>query len=188
MLLNGEGPIARFLRHTVDGHGGNSWCLFHMGEALLQDPWITALYRLPPSTDLMRVALEDGLLMSFLANLELAHDHTVELHCCEFSSVEDEIFDCLQHEFATIDRKQLSERFGYSERQLLRIIQRRTGLSFKAYLTQLRPDYVADMLVNSYYPIKTIMESAGYENNSGFYELFRSKFEMSPKDFRAKYR
>ncbi len=184
ILLEGDGPIATFLKHTVGAFGGNSWALFHMGEALLHDPWMQALYQPPLSNDPASFAMEDGLLMSFLANLSLSYGDCAELHLWQSPKVEDAIMECLRLEFATIERAELARRFGYSERQLLRIIQRRTGLSFREYLNELKLNYIADMLINTSYPITMILQSAGYDHNSTIYKLFRAKYNVSPKEFR----
>ena len=187
ILLEGDGALARFLRHTVDGYGGNSWALFHMGDALQQDPAMQWLYEHPADTaiDPTRAALEDGLLMSFFARMEMHCGESAQLHLWESPQVEDAIMECIHLEFATLERSELAKRFGYSERQLLRIVQRRTGMSFREYVTELKLNYIADMLIHTNYPIVRVLESAGYDHNNTIYKQFKNKFGMAPKEYRA---
>ena len=48
-------------------------------------------------------------------------------------------------------------------------------------------DYIADMLTSSQTPIKQIVESAGYTQNSYFFKMFRHTFDVTPAEFRDRH-
>ena len=184
-LCGGDGPMRAFFQHTADGNTGASWCLLHGGKELLRDGAMSLLCQISPGDTEIQINLENGLLMGFFEHMEQVSGIGTQMKIETYQDITDEILHCIQVEFASIDRKQLAARFSYSERQLLRIIQKKTGMTFKEYLTKVRMDYVAEQLAKSAFPILHILESTGYENSQGFYDQFHARFGMTPREYRA---
>lgn len=60
-----------------------------------------------------------------------------------------------------------------------------TGISFSQYLTQLRLNHGANLLLNTHLSITNIALACGFSNQSYFIKLFREKFHMTPSAFRS---
>ena len=154
-----------------------------MGEDLNRSVLMELLEDTPPRPDLDTILFENTLVLAFFSQLQYAD--TAELHLSDSSSQEQAMLDCLRREFSRVNRQELAARFSYSERQVLRIVQKHTGLSFQKYIKQLRLDYIANQLVASDAPILQIIESAGYSNNNIFYDHFYERFGQTPTQYRA---
>jgi AraC-like DNA-binding protein len=59
-----------------------------------------------------------------------------------------------------------------------------TGQTFTEYLSGIRCDKAAELLVNSERTILDIAVSCGFGNLSHFYHVFKKRFDMSPKRYR----
>ena len=86
--------------------------------------------------------------------------------------------------FQDLTRADLAKQFNYSERQVTRILQERTGMSFARFLSQTRMEYIANTLTTTDKPVRDIVESSGYVYCSHFYDLFHDQFGMSPTEYR----
>ncbi len=78
----------------------------------------------------------------------------------------------------------LSSFFGYSERQMTRILQEYTGKNFTEILKQIRVEKACELLRNPHIPIPEVAETVGYSNPSHFYSVFREKLHMTPAVYR----
>ena len=69
-----------------------------------------------------------------------------------------------------------------------RLFKIETGLSPKAFITKSRMDYAEYLLKNTNMTITKIAETVGYNSVCGFNKIFSSLLEMSPTDYRKKYK
>lgn len=72
-----------------------------------------------------------------------------------------------------------------SHEYLCRVFREQLKSTPTEYINQLRLNYAANYLVHSDVPILDVCMSAGFDNLSYFYHLFRQKYQMTPKRFRT---
>lgn len=186
MLTSARGSISDFFRRTYDGSIHQAYCLVHCSASLRSNPLMNLLYSRSPGKTPAEIVYEDSLLTAFLAQLQIAHADRIVTHIQTMDSAEDQVMNHLRHEFLHLSQTDLANRFSYSTRQILRIVQRHTGMSYQSYVSKLRMEYIADLLINSEFPVIQIIESAGYKNNQSFYQQFRQRFGLSPLQYREK--
>lgn len=84
--------------------------------------------------------------------------------------------------------EELSCRCGYSSDRLRLLFQQEFGISPQAYRNKRRMAIAADWLCNSDLRIKEISTRIGCKHVSHFCALFKQTFNMSPKQYTAKFR
>ena len=69
---------------------------------------------------------------------------------------------------------------------LFRSIKSKTGLTYSAYVQQIRLERAEHMLTASDRSIEEISEMAGYHNKGYFYKIFQEKYGMTPAKYRKR--
>lgn len=189
ILLTPELAISQFFRRTCRTQSSNSYLLLRTGRYVSGDNPLADMYQLRSRSDFHAVELRRILLLQMLLYLDerLRSSDSMEIILDEplpEAPLENQIIAYIRTHFDTVTRAELAEHFSYSERQITRMVKNETGLSFSDYQRKLRMDYIADMLTSSQTPIKQIVESAGYTQNSYFFKMFRQTFEVTPAEFR----
>lgn len=97
----------------------------------------------------------------------------------EFSA----IFSYIQTHYAHTSLPEVAVRFGYSERQVSRIVLKSTGKNFAQIITQLKMERAASLLKQREFTIQAIAESVGYSTVSSFYRTFIKYYNCTPRKF-----
>lgn len=79
---------------------------------------------------------------------------------------------------------QLSQKSGWSTRQLQRLFHKYTEQSFGSFLQQLRIKNSCEMLRNSNSKISTIANAVGYRNVDAFNSVFKKTVGLTPSRYR----
>jgi len=102
-----------------------------------------------------------------------------------FDKLEEYLAESRLWEDSEIDRETLAAQLGTNREYLIRAIAENTGMTFNAYINNLRLEYAGRLLMDeTETTIKNIYISAGFTNEATFYRLFKQKFGMNPKEFR----
>ncbi len=96
------------------------------------------------------------------------------------------ILKYIETHYNTLTLQELADFFNYSEKQLSRILKNYTGQTFSALVQNMRLSRAAELLKQPTLPISEIMETIGYSNTTHFYKIFKSKFGMTPAEYREK--
>ena len=96
----------------------------------------------------------------------------------------EEISDYIRAHFRDITIQDLVNEFHYQEDYFNRLIKRKTGLTYSAYLQQIRLERAEHLLVSTDKSIEAIADSVGYHNKGYFYKLFQEKYEETPASYR----
>lgn len=83
-----------------------------------------------------------------------------------------------------ISRSELEEKLNYSGSYINRIVKKFTGMSLFQYSMSFCLTAAADMLKNTEENISEIIETLHFTNQTHFYNLFKNKYGMSPKEYR----
>lgn len=89
-----------------------------------------------------------------------------------------------QENYQTVTIKELSSKFNYSERHILRIFKNYTGNSFQKMLQKIRMQHASIMLAQSTASIESIALAVGYPSVQNFRVIFKREFGMSPNEYR----
>ena len=73
---------------------------------------------------------------------------------------------------------------NYSHSRFLVLFKQYTGKKLIDFITDLRMDYAAKLLIQTDMSIISIAGAAGYDNQSFFTKKFKEKYSVTPKDFR----
>lgn len=86
----------------------------------------------------------------------------------------------------SLTREDLARQLGTNHTYLMEAVRNCTeNLSIREYLNQIRLRYASQLLTATpRLPIDNIWQDAGFSSRSGFYDTFRSKYGMSPGEYR----
>ena len=93
----------------------------------------------------------------------------------------------LDNPTANLSLEAVSEKFYYNKHYLCRIFKTATGISVGKYIASVRIQYAARFLRQGY----SVQESgvmAGFKNNSNFISTFHKVMDVSPGQYRQRYR
>ena len=93
----------------------------------------------------------------------------------------------LENPTANLSLEAVSELFYYNKHYLCRIFKTATGISVGKYIASVRIQYAASFLRQGY----SVQESgvmAGFKNNSNFISTFHKVMDVSPGQYRQRYR
>ena len=94
----------------------------------------------------------------------------------------------IRRHLATATVKSIALNMGISERTLLTLFQNLLGLRTTVYIHNLKTDMARHLLLCSQSEIKEIAEQLGYSDQFSFCKSFRKRFNLSPTQYRMKYR
>lgn len=97
----------------------------------------------------------------------------------EFSA----IFSYIQAHFADSTQSDVAEEFGYSERQINRIVKNCTGDSYAHLALRLRMEKAASLL-SSGADISAASAASGYSTLSSFYRAFTAYYSCTPAEYK----
>ena len=89
----------------------------------------------------------------------------------------------IQTNYRTVTLEDVSKKFGYSQRQIIRIIRSSTDKTFTQLLTQLRMEKAIKLLSGNL-TIEEIAVEIGYTSISGFYQAFSNYYGTTPGQWR----
>lgn len=69
---------------------------------------------------------------------------------------------------------------------LSKVFKDATGKNLSSYITDIRMEKAAELLVQTSLHVRDIMEMVGYQKSQYFGRLFREKYGMTPKEYRQK--
>jgi AraC-like DNA-binding protein len=100
------------------------------------------------------------------------------------SASPDEIIYYIKNNYATVSTAELSRRFGYSERQLYRMIRRVTGNTFQLLVMLERINHAKELLIDSSLSVDEISGVVGLKSRSYFCNMFKKQTNMTPLQYR----
>jgi transcriptional regulator GlxA family with amidase domain len=82
----------------------------------------------------------------------------------------------------------LAEHFHMSTRNLSRVFSKGTGVTLIAFLNDARIDAARRLLESTAFSIKEIASRCGFENGESLRRLFTRRIEISPQEYRQRFR
>lgn len=178
--------LYRFFSKVLYHYETNTYLLFHTGE----DGFLcSCVLNLVEGDDEQRPRRESfkktlvSLLFSYLldhyeqqvdvftdANMEKRHEIALMLRM-------------MQDRYADLTLPALSHAFGYSTRQMDRILLSYTGRSFQDNLQDIRMQMAKTLLKEDKLSVEAIAERLGYATASNFRKIFKKYYNLSPKQY-----
>lgn len=90
----------------------------------------------------------------------------------------------IEQQYRTATLTKICEELHQPIHQLSKLIKSNTGHNFTELLQRKRFNKAVELLCETDLPVNDIIVSVGYENNSYFHRVFKSRFGMTPKAFR----
>ncbi len=87
-----------------------------------------------------------------------------------------------------INLSSLANFFGYSERQITRILVNYTGENYQTIIRHMKMLHAAKALINNQASIDTIAAELGYGSQYGFRKAFINEFGISPSIYRSQHK
>ena len=81
----------------------------------------------------------------------------------------------------------LADRLHISRRQLVRVLQKHYGMSFRQKLIHTRMDYAAWLLRTTEQSVGQIGAAVGYASEAAFFKTFRQHFSQTPSQYRKQF-
>lgn len=87
---------------------------------------------------------------------------------------------------ATLDS--VAEKFGYSPSYVSRMIKKHTNKNYVEIIKEFKLNKAKQYLESNDLPVSEIISLVGFNDASYFYKLFKSKFLLSPAEYRKQYK
>lgn len=91
-----------------------------------------------------------------------------------------------EHFSEKITLKELARICSYSPNHLGYLFKTQTGITFTEYLNNMRLNYACSLLYDSELLIKEVAYLSGFSSVAYFAQLFKEKFQMTPREYRKK--
>ena len=88
--------------------------------------------------------------------------------------------------YADIKIQDLTDVFHFQEDYFNRLIKGKTGLTYSAFLQQVRLEKAEHLLTSSKKSVEEIAAAVGYHNKGYFYKIFQEKYGTTPSKYRKK--
>lgn len=127
-----------------------------------------------------------GLIKRLLWHLCLAYDFNLSKEQAKEMNVliGDEVLRYIREHEGNVTIQELVQKFHYNEDYFNRLLKKREGVTYSAYLQRIRLEKARELLEESAMSIDEIIEQCGYRNKGFFYKIFVEKYGMTPARLR----
>lgn len=179
--------MSTFFRRALNGSGNISYLHFETGA----DDEIETILRRVSNEYLIPAAYGpqflNVLMSAFFLVLLRRYEGTARLPRTgdfywkhEFSA----IFSFIQSHYNDMSLPEIAGHFGYSERQITRIVINCTGSNYNRLVLRLRMEKASSLLRQQDIPLSVVSELCGYANLSSFYRSFTKYYGHTPAEYR----
>lgn len=184
--LSAQNLMSFFFRRALSGENNLSYLLFDTGCDPSMESLLYTIYKEYSRNGVYSTQLVNSLMSTFFLFLLQGYEGTAQISRhngfhwnCQFAN----ILRFLETHFETLTVKDLAAQFGYSTRQIIRILLSVTGKSFSQIQTDLRMQKAARMLMSKNVSMEDISAEIGFANLSSFYRAFKKYYDCTPKEY-----
>lgn len=179
--------LSQFFAHVIYHSDEFPYLIFHTGNDKELVSIIEKAEMVYSNDERFKKQLLNALLAEFFAML--LRDHEKDVYVPTASKQTDDnlvfILHYMEEHFATVSLKELSNFFGYSERQLQRIIKKATGKTFMENIQLHRIKRAENLLQKSDLPVEQIALEVGYSSTNNFRKIFYKITGHMPNEYRV---
>lgn len=184
--LTEQNLMSNFFNRALNGNSGICYMGFHTKKDAWMEELLCQIKGEYDNDKKYSSQLMNALMMGFFLYLLQEYEETVFVSKNSNFYWKPEfvnILDYMQQNYATVTLTELTKKFGYSQRQLIRIIQNNIGSNFSSWQTRMRMESAERMLQTGNVSIQMVAERVGYRNLSSFYRAFEKYFGCTPKEY-----
>lgn len=186
-VLSDDNILSDFFLRMLYHSPVNSHLLFKTGNDPEFYRYIGWIYSEYASQQQYKNRMLINLVSSFFVHLLRKHSADVQTN---FSVPHEEnivyVLRYLQMHYKTLTLNELSNFFGYSTRQMQRLLHASTGLSFRENILKLKMNEAQRLLENSSLSVDIIAERLGYSTAESFRHTYKNYFGHTPSVSRKK--
>ena len=186
--LSAQNLMSFFFQRALSGEHGAAYLLFDIACNAALESLLYAIYKEYNRNGIYSSQIVNSLMSTFFLFLLQGYENTARIsrhNGFHWDNQFANILRFLETHYETLTVKELAVRFGYSTRQLIRIIHSVTGKSFSQIQTELRMQKAARMLTSRTASMEAISAEIGFANLSSFYRAFKKFYNCSPKEYAA---
>lgn len=178
--------MASFFRQALSSQNGTAYLYFETGNDAEIRTCIYEIYREYCQNQRYSAHMLNALMSTFFVLLLRRYEGTARLprrsdffwkH--EFSA----ILTYIQIHYPTANIETVARQFHYSPRQIGRIVQSCTGMSFSELILKLRMEQAEKLLLQKGGSIDQISASVGYSTPSSFFRAFAKYHGCTPREY-----
>lgn len=178
--------MSAFFRQALNAHKTNAYLHFETGGDEEIRDLMYRMYLEYRSAQRYGAQMLNALMSEFFVLLLRRYEGTARLPRTkdfywkhEFSA----ILTYIQTHFATATQAEVAAHFHYSDRQIGRIVQNCTGLTYAQLILKLRMEQAGKLLQQKTATIDAISTAVGYSTPCSFYRAFAKYYDCTPKAF-----
>lgn len=99
----------------------------------------------------------------------------------------EEVSEYMKRHYRNVTIQDLMNEFHFQEDYYNRLIKAKTGMTYSAYLQQIRLEKASALLLKTNLTVDDVCESVGYHNKGFFYKIFKEKYGMTPAAYKKTY-
>lgn len=175
--------MTMFFTKALSRSAESNYLLFQTGLDSELEHLLLSIYNSSTEKDPYSIRMRNPLASTFFLYLLRQYEHIAQVSSHSTLSWKPEFSEMLiyiQTNYRTVTLEKVSQKFGYSPRQIMRIIKNSTDKTFTALLTQLRMEKAVALIKQNKLSIEQIAQEVGYASLSGFYYSFRNYYGISP--------
>jgi len=183
-LMSGNNLLSYFFRTTLRGNDRPNYLLFFTKENHLLKCLIRRMMIESNQHDTYGNTCCINYANLFFATILRNYSETIQFYDYQMSTDFSLVLQYIQHNYLTLTLTSLAELFHYSKSHLCSKIKQNTGYTFTELITSLRMSEAVNYLVNTELKISEIAEQVGYNSADHFSRIFRSIYNVSPREYR----
>ena len=182
--------VPNFIYHALNDKGGDTYLRFDAKEDLHLRTLFLQLHEEFCSSKRYQSIVMTAKFYELLIQIIREHEDNAILpssNSVRWHNGHAELFGYIQTHYATLTLNDLAEKFGYSKRQMIRIITNCTGTNFNTIVWLLRIDQACRLLRDTDTKVEEIAQQVGYQNLSAFHRAFAKRMDTTPAKYRAQH-
>ena len=96
----------------------------------------------------------------------------------------EEITDYIKNNYRDVSLEELCDKFHFQQDYFARLLKKQTGMTFIAYVQNIRLEEAKRLLLETDMAVEEISEAVGYLNKGYFYRIFEKKYGCTPAKMR----
>ena len=188
--LSAQNLMSFFFRRALSGEHNTSYLLFDTGCDTALESLLYTIYKEYNRNGVYSAQIVNSLMSSFFLFLLQGYEDTARIsrhNGFYWNKQFANILRFLETHYETLTVEELAMQFGYSTRQIIRIIHSVTGKSFSQIQTELRMQKAVRMLTSQTASMEDISAETGFANLSSFYRAFKRFYNCTPKEYANSY-
>lgn len=178
--------MSNFFQQALNGESRTPYLRFETGQDLRIEGLLYTISQEYGKSRKYSAQLINSFMSSFFLCLLQEYEETAQISRYSNLTWKSEfaaILEDIQNNYRNVTLEGLAEKYGYSRRQLIRIIQGCTGRNFTELQTSLRMEKAARMLTAGTASVERIALELGFSDRSSFYRAFGKYFGCTPGEY-----